>query len=103
MADTYLAIAQIADDEIIRSRMNAAVTQQVHLGNTPQIGNTPDNDPLTWVGRNRYVWASSPGWGEAWAYARLVHESDSDYSPGRDEGVITDGMILAAIQELGSR
>jgi hypothetical protein len=100
--DTFLAIAEIADSETMRNRMNAAVTQQVHLGNTPLIGVNPANDPLSWVGRNRYVWASSPGWGAAWAYAKLSNEADADYDPAKDEACITDGMILATVQALGN-
>jgi hypothetical protein len=102
MADSYLSIAQIASNECMRDRMNAAVTQQVHLGGVPLIGTSPANDPLSWVGRNRYVWAASPGWGEAWTYALNTHSDEPDYDPAKDEGVITDGMILSTVQALGN-
>jgi hypothetical protein len=91
VADTYLAISQIANSESMRERMRAAITQQSRLGNAPMVQN-----PLQWVDNNRYVWAAAPGWGEAWKYAL----DSGNENPGGDEAVITDGMILATIQEL---
>jgi hypothetical protein len=81
----------------MQERMNAATTQQAHLGATPAI---PD-DPVYWVSFNRYLWASSPGWGAAWDSALAGHPDDPNYEPGKDPAVITDGMILATVQELG--
>ena len=43
-----------------------------------------------------YKLAASPGWAAAWASA----EAGSVPDPGADPGVITDGMILAAVQAL---
>lgn len=99
MTDSYLAISAIANDEWMNERMNACATQQAHLGNVPEvlsIGTPPD--PLLWVQANRYVWASSPGWGEKWDYALA---SDPDSEPGKDTAVITDEDILATVQHLG--
>lgn len=96
MADPYLAIAEIATDQYMLDRMNAAATQQQYLDS---VAINPA-DPLMWVDQNRYVWASSPGWGEAWRYAQTTHEADPEYQPGKDETVITDGMILSAVQQL---
>jgi hypothetical protein len=95
MADSYLSISQIANDDPMVERLRASATQQSHLGNAPQI-----TDPLTWVDLNRYVWASSPGWGAAWDSALAAHPDDPD-QPGQDPAVITDGMILATVQQLG--
>jgi hypothetical protein len=99
MADSYLAISSVANDEFMKERMRAAVTQQQYLGNTPNIA----SDVSLWVDQNRYVWASSPDWGAAWDSALAAHppESEPDYEPGKDPGVITDGMILATVQKLG--
>lgn len=95
MTDSYLAIAEIADDEAMNERMNACVMQQV------QLGTISPRDPLSWVSQQRYTWAASPGWGEAWTYAKSTHTGDQTYEPGRDEAVITDAMILATVQALG--
>lgn len=99
MADSYLSIAAIASDQFMAERMNAAATQQSYLGNVAMM----PSDPLTWVSLNRYVWASSPGWGAAWDSALAAHppETEPDYEPGKDSAVITDGQILSAVQVLG--
>jgi PKD repeat protein len=101
MADSYLSIAAIADDEFITGRMAAAATQQQHLGSVDigaQWGVAPGS-AVSWVTDNRYLWASSPGWGAAWDSA-LVANSDPSYEPGKDTAVITDEMILSAVQTL---
>ena len=103
--DSYLAISTIANDEFMTERMRACATQQVHLGNAPDIANDPINQPdawaaISWVETNRYLWASSPGWGAAWDYALASHPDDASYQPGRDPAVITDEMILSAVQAL---
>jgi hypothetical protein len=51
---------------------------------------------------NRYLWASSPGWGAAWDSALASHPDDDAYQPGRDPSVITDGMLLSTVQALTS-
>ena len=48
---------------------------------------------------DNYWWkiVASPGWSEAWAYYRTANpEDESDV--GANSGVITDGMILSAVQ-----
>jgi hypothetical protein len=102
MADAYLAISEVANDPNMGERMNAATTQQEYLGSIDigQYGNNPYN-VTQWVHDNRYVWASSPGWGAAWDYAVASHPDEPDYEPGKDPAVITDGMILSAVQKLG--
>lgn len=94
MPDPYLAIAEIAVDQYMNDRMNAAATQEAYRGNI----NTNPSDPLTWVSTNRFVWASSPTWGEKWRYAQTANEGDPNYEPGKDEAVITDGDILSTVQ-----
>jgi hypothetical protein len=103
MADSYLSIAAIAGDQFMTERLNAAVTQQDHLGeaNFGDYGNNPYN--LTqWVRDYRYLWAASPDWGAAWDSALAAHppETEPDYEPGKDPAVITDGQILATVQAL---
>jgi hypothetical protein len=100
MADTYLSISDIAGDQWMRERMLAAATQQSYLGSAPLVQPTA----FQWVDNNRYVWAASPGWGAAWDSALAAHPPDTepDYRPGRDPAVITDGMILSTVQQLGS-
>jgi hypothetical protein len=93
MSDSYVAISEIAADAWMGERLRAAASQQAHLGNPPA-------DPIQWVTDNRYVWASSPTWGEKWDYAKATHSDEHDYQPGRDSAVITDADILATVQAL---
>ena len=58
-----------------------------------------DGDPDVWTYENRRTWAAAPGWDAAWESAMVGHP-DPAYDPGMDEAVITDGMILAAVQSL---
>jgi hypothetical protein len=93
MSDSYLAISEIAKDTFMIERLRACAAQQGHNG-------LPIGDPLQWVDDNRYVWASSPSWGEKWTYALLTNEDKPNYEPGRDPAVITDEDILATVQFL---
>ena len=83
--DTYLAIADVADSPNLQRRVTACAAQQHAPG-----------DPGAWTWENRYRWASSPGWGAAWDSAIASGEPD----PGANPAVITDGMILATVQQL---
>jgi hypothetical protein len=100
MTDAYLSIAAIANDSFMTERVRAAATQQAHLGAVPKI-----EEPGTWTITNRYLWASSPTWGEKWDYAVQTHPTTPDeppYFPGKDPAVITDEDILATVQSLGA-
>jgi hypothetical protein len=106
MPDSYLSIAAMATDEFMVERLNAATTQQQHLGGFDPGANYANTaapfSAQAWVHDYRYVWASSPGWGAAWDSALAGHPDDPAYEPGKDAGVITDGMILATVQALGA-
>jgi hypothetical protein len=104
MADSYLAISAIANDQYMNERLKACATQQAHLGNAPLISNDPNTSGAysaqAWVESNQYLWASSPSWGEKWASSLASHPDDPEYEPGKDEAVITDDDILATVQAL---
>lgn len=53
-------------------------------------------NPFQWVGDNQWALSASPGWDEAYAYALNVGTE----RPGWQETVISDGMILSAVQLL---
>jgi hypothetical protein len=95
MADSYLAISQIANDTYMNQRVLACAAQQQQLGAAIDSGN--------WVWQNRYFWASSPTWGEKWDYAHATHDpatGEPPYQAGADATVITDADILATVQAL---
>jgi hypothetical protein len=97
MADSYLAISQIAGNGPMYERVVSAATQQAHAGSAPAI-----TDAVSWTTANRYLWASSPTWGEKWDYAKTTHALVPGYDPGSDVSVITDSDILATVQALGA-
>ena len=79
---SYAGIHRMQSSPSLRARITACAVQE---GNTwAQI-----TEPMFF-----YKLASSPGWAAAWASA----EAGSVPDPGADEGVITDGMILSAVQ-----
>lgn len=81
----YIDVADMAANGHLRERIAAcAVTEGVR-----------DMHPRAWADAHQWWLAGSPGWAAAWQYAREVGEITE---LGRDEGVISDGMILAAVQ-----
>ena len=80
----YIDVADMAANGHLRERIAAcAVTEGVK-----------DMHPRAWADAHQWYLAGSPGWSEAWQYAREVGEITE---LGRDEGVISDGMILSAV------
>jgi hypothetical protein len=82
---SYWTISQMSLDNDLTSREAAAAAQEQH-----------DTDPTTWALKYGLRLAASPGWAAAWESAIA---SDVE-RPGKDEGVITDSMILSAVQAL---
>lgn len=82
----YLTQGQIAADEDMRVRVAQAAAQE----GVTDAGIDPD----VWTNEWKRVWASAPGWSEAWESA----EAGGNETPGADPAVITDGQILAQVQ-----
>lgn len=53
-------------------------------------------DPTNWATSKMWVLAATPGWSDAYASAIAAGIS----TPGKSETVVTDAMILAAVQPL---
>jgi hypothetical protein len=81
---TYNTVADMAEDEALNRRVTAAVA-------TEQI-----IDPAAWLYPRMWQVAAQPGWAAAWESAVAGGITD----PGANEGVITDGMILSAVQDI---
>jgi len=79
---SYWDIAEMAADSDLQRRITAAAAQE------------QDGDPWAWVGVHLLNVCAQPGWDAAWASAVAAENP----SPGRDPGVITDGMILSGVQ-----
>lgn len=81
---TYRAVAAMSTDDNLLARIAAAAVTE------------GESDPEMWAQDHRWVLAAQPGWGDAYASALAAHNED----PGNDETVITDAMILSAVQGL---
>ncbi|UVK61356.1 hypothetical protein SEA_GINGERBUG_21 [Microbacterium phage Gingerbug] len=88
---TYANVAAIRSNPEMSSRLTACVAVE-RISDTPEV----------WVAEHSWALAAQPGWAAAWASALAAHVEDEAYRPGADEAVITDAMILAAVQSLAS-
>jgi hypothetical protein len=79
---TYNTIATMAEDYALNRRIVAAVAEE-DLSN-----------PTYWTSLWHWTVVSQPGWAAAWESAVASGVTD----PGYNETVITDGMILSAVQ-----
>jgi len=83
---TYNDVAEMtADFSLIRRLTAGAASESIEA-------------PEQWVQEHKWELTSQPGWSEAWASAVAGENPD----PGKDEGVITDGMILSGIQAVNT-
>lgn len=79
---SYLTQSLLASDKDIYSRVTAcAATQGIE-------------SPEAWANQRRWELSAEPGWDPAYASAIAAGVTD----PGAAESVITDQMILAAVQ-----
>jgi hypothetical protein len=81
---SYLTVAEMVKNQSLTEREYAALAKE---------GIDP---PEPWQYLYRWQLASQPGWDAAWDSAIAGGIED----PGADQGVITDGMILSAIQQI---
>jgi hypothetical protein len=81
---SYLGIYEMSQDPYLRYRITACAAQE--------NVQTPD----AWAYSHALKLAASPGWEAAWASALAA----GNPNPGKDEAVISDGQILAAVQLL---
>ena len=83
---SYWDISEMSRSTSLTNREKAAAAQEIAA------------DPYEWVAQNVLRLAAQPGWDAAWASALAAGNPD----PGRDPAVITDGMILSAVQALAA-
>lgn len=86
---TYLSQSAIAGDASVQKRVMQAAAEN---GIATDAGMSPESWALEW----KQVWASAPGWDEAWDSALAAGIPD----PGSDPTVITDAMINAQVQSM---
>ena len=86
---SYWSISQMQQHPALRSRVTACCAQEGAA--------EPD------TAMNDIMWqvVAEPGWGEAWDYAVAAAQQAGPgeaIDPGIDPAVITDAMILSAVQ-----
>jgi hypothetical protein len=79
---SYWDISQMSNDLDLTSRAAACAAQE------------GIDDPRNWAADHMLTLAAEPGWADAWASAI----AGGNESPGRDGAVITDSMVLSAVQ-----
>jgi hypothetical protein len=82
----YWEVAMMAQNSDLAARVQAAAAEEL------------DDNPYQWQSENMLDLCASPGGDEAWSSA----EAAGNESPGRDPAVITDGMILSAVQAISA-
>lgn len=82
---SYNTIAKIAQDGALRHRIMACIAQE-----------DPAAHASMWADAHQWGLAASPGWAAAWESAL----AGDVQQPGKDEAVISDAMILAAVQTI---
>lgn len=90
---SYADIADMRESISLSRRLIACAAQEGHAA---------DPGPGPWVHERIWTLVTSPGWPEAWAYAADTADPAADPAPdiGANEGVISDGMILAAVASI---
>jgi len=82
----YWNISQMSISGSLQQRVSACAAQEM------------PGDPVQWMAENMLRLSAQPGWDAAWSSAVAAGNPD----PGRDEAVITDGMILSGVQALAT-
>lgn len=87
----YLVQSQIVGDHHLISRAAACAATLGVSG------------PLQWAARHSWELVASPGWVDAYIASGKLPEGDpaaASFTAGADPAIITDEMILAAVQSL---
>jgi hypothetical protein len=85
---TYTAIVAIASSQSLTGRIAASAAEQGIA------------DPMGWANEHRWATAAEPGWAAAWDFAVDNQTLDDNPDTGARPGVISDAMILAAVQAI---
>lgn len=82
----YQSMVEMAASQSLLSRIVAAAADE----------GIPD--PLQWSNANVWALVSNSDWAASWDYARSTDTDDQNPDTGKRPGVITDQMILSAVQ-----
>jgi len=85
---SYQSVVEMAGNQSLNARVVAAAAGEGRV------------DPLQWVQGRIWQIVSEPGWDDAWDYAKGTTSVNVNPDMGARDDVVTDGMILAAVQAL---
>lgn len=85
---TYNSVIEMAENLTLRTKFVAAAAGEGQA------------DPEVWAIGHRWELASSPGWAASWDSAKAGMTINQNPNLGERDDVITDAMILAAVQAL---
>lgn len=85
---TYMSMSAVRDSHSLYTRIVAAAADEGIAS------------PDVWVAQRLWPFAAQPGWVEAWEYAADVYTVNSNPDTGARTDVISDAMILSAVQAL---
>jgi len=85
---SYQTVLEIANNSTLTMRIAACAASE----------DIPD--PQTWASARKWEFASQPGWGATWAYAKDSATVNHNPDIGAREDVIGDAEILAAVQSV---
>lgn len=91
----YATVSAIAQDPYIAARTRACIADQVVANNNSSLSMLR---PQLDVGVMMWLLAAQPGWSAAWESAQATARAEDAPPLGNDVTVITDAMILAAVQ-----
>ena len=84
---SYLSIVEMVGSQSLMSRIAAAVAKEGYEG-----------DAVEWTRANIWVIVAAGGWDSAWDSARASNSPNVNPDTGMRDDVVTDGMILSAVQ-----
>lgn len=91
----YSTISIIAQDPDIAARVRGAIAQEVVASGYNSISTLRAKLDISTV---LWLIAAQPGWTAAWESALAATRPDGSPAIGADPAVITDAMILSAVQ-----
>jgi len=86
---TYSSVVEMAQSDSLLNRVAAAAASEGF-----------EDDPVSFARNMIWQIVASPGWSEAWDSAQAAASVNDNPDTGARDDVITDGMILSAVQPL---
>lgn len=94
---SYATVSVIAQDPDIAARVRGCIANEVMANQFMSISTLRARLDLS---ASMWLLAASAGWAAAWESALASVRPDGSPTIGNDPAVITDGMILSAVQAL---